>query len=324
LHIPDGWLSLPVILLTWSIVLISLGISFSKFKDDDITKISNIGAISSVIFVAQMFNFPVIGGTSGHLLGAALATYVVGFPGAVISLFVVLLVQALVFADGGILALGANTLNMGIIGGLIAFGVKKTFESYHDKNSGVFIVSAFIAAFLSVILASFFAGIELVVSNKASFHSAIPLILFYHVLIGVGEGLLTAFIIYFLIQSEFPFEDYNVSQFTNNSFVDSIRSSNKPLLGLGIIILIFSVLSLFASEFPDGLERVGKEKLFGDGISFSLGLFDDYTFFGSTDFVGTLLSAFLGIIIITGVLIIPIYFVKEQKQRSIEGSSILN
>ena len=114
LHIPDGWLDLLVIIVTWGFSFITLSFAISKISTDKLEKVSNIGAIASVIFVAQMFNFPVAGGTTGHLLGAALAVYVVGLPGAVATLFSVLFLQAIVFADGGILALGANMFNMGI------------------------------------------------------------------------------------------------------------------------------------------------------------------------------------------------------------------
>ncbi len=315
MHIPDGWLSLQVIIFTWSITLIALGLSLSKIKKDDLTRLSNIGAVSAVIFVAQMFNFPIAFGTSGHLLGAALATYILGLPGAIIAVFIVLLVQAIVFADGGIFALGANTFNMGVVGAVIAYFIIRL--SMKHKNKLIYYSGVFLSAFFAVVVASFFAGMELVLSGITTFSVSLPPILFWHVLIGIGEGTISVFIISYLKQIDFPLYDHEQS--ITHSFIDSVKNSNKPIIGFGFLLLLLSILSLFASSSPDGLARFGIDQGFGDGYAFGLGVANDYDFLGIGGIFGTLLSALLGVIIISGLLILPAVYIKEQKVISKSG-----
>lgn len=315
MHIPDGWLSLFVSLLTWAFTLLAIGLASSRFKKNEFEKISNIGAIASVVFVAQMFNFPVAGGTSGHLLGASLSVYVVGLPGAVITLFVVLLVQAFVFADGGILALGANTFNMGVAGTLTAWAIIKLFSKFGDKeNKKLFLIGAFVSAFSAVIVASFFAGLELSLSGTAEFSKSIPLILFWHTIIGIGEGTLTVFIITYMMQTGFPLANETMVD-SEQPFIDAVKESNKPVFALSILLGILSILALFASSSPDGLEFVGISQDFGEGSAFGLGLADDYAFLGMENVVGTILSAILGVIILSGLFILPVFYVKSKNEE---------
>ena len=151
MHIPDGWLGLGVLLITWSITLIVISLSLSRISKQ-LDKVSNIGAIASVIFVSQMFNFPIAGGTTGHLLGGALAVYVLGLPGAILAMFSVLFVQAFVFADGGIIALGANMLNMGIVTTFTAYTIK-TIHKRENMHDFEFYLLIYLSAFLSVVIA---------------------------------------------------------------------------------------------------------------------------------------------------------------------------
>ncbi|MCY3413375.1 MAG: energy-coupling factor ABC transporter permease [Candidatus Heimdallarchaeota archaeon] len=312
MHIPDGWLSLAVSLFTWGATLIALGISATKFRNDDFEKLSNIGAIAAVIFVAQMFNFPVAGGTSGHLLGAALAVYVIGVPGAILALFTVLIVQAFVFADGGVLALGANSFNMGVIGALVAGIVVRVAPKLADKeNKKLFLVGAFISAFLAVIVSAFMAGVELAISGTAEFMLSIPLILFWHAIIGLGEGILTIFILIYLIQVDFPLETTRDDD--QPSFIVAIKQTNKPMLGFSLLLLILSLLALIASASPDGLEFVSQSLSFEEGGVFSLGLADDYAFFGMNNAIGTLLSALLGVLIMLGLFFLPVLYKKSKE-----------
>jgi cobalt/nickel transport system permease protein len=313
-HIPDGWLSLEISLLTWALVLVSLGLALSHFDKSDLDKLSNIGAIASVVFVAQMFNFPVAGGTSGHLLGAALSVYVVGLPGAVLTLFVVLLVQAVVFADGGILALGANTFNMGVVGSITAYVIIKLFpNSLEIKNRRSYLTGVFLSSFIAVLLSSFFAGIELVLSGQVDFATSIPLILFWHLLIGIGEGIISVFVIIYMLEVDFPL---NNSEIENVPLLEVLKESNKPMIGLGVLLLLLSTLAIFASSSPDGLEYVGIDLSLPKGNSFSAGIVDDYQFLNVNSATGTFLSALLGTIIILGVFLLPSIYIREKRELS--------
>ena len=310
MHIPDGWLSPPIYLVTWAITLIALGLALSKFNRDDLDRLSNIGAIASVIFVAQMFNFPVPGGTSGHLLGSALSVYVVGLPGTILTMFTIFLVQAIIFADGGILSLGANTLNMGIVGAMVAWSFISLFHRYkHFENKRWYYVGVFIASFTAVVVASTFAALELSFSGTTTLAVSLPLILGWHVVIGIGEGILTVFIISYLHRVEFLLSEEQ----SQESISETFSQSHKPIIGLGILLLILSALAIIASSNPDGLERVGQDLGFTDGSSFNLGLAKDYMLFGLPGILGTILSALLGIIILLGLFVLPSLYIKSKK-----------
>ena len=314
MHIPDGWLDLIVLLVGWALTLILLSFSFSKISKE-LEKISNIGAIASVIFVAQMFNFPVAGGTTGHLLGGALAIYVVGFPGAIIAMFSVLFVQAFVFADGGILALGINMFNMGIVTSVVAFTIK-TIHERENMSEKEYYGRIYLSAATSVPIASIFAALELVASNKTTLAQGLPLILGYHIIIGLIEGVLTVAIIYYLTVSDFPFAEPNET-IEKSSFIESLKSSNKPLLGLGILLLFLSILSVFAFPNPDGLESAASQFGITTGTYFKLNIANDYDFMGLGSFLGTILSAFLGILILIGFYFIPASILTNKK-KSVE------
>ncbi len=310
MHIPDGWLTIGVLLLCWSFSLLALSFSFSKIKSN-IDKVSNIGAIASVIFVAQMFNFPVAGGTTGHLLGAGLAVYILGLSGAIIALFSVLFLQAIVFADGGILALGANMFNMGVAATLIAFIIQKVGKRTKMNNFEQY-SRIFLSAFLSVVAASIFASFELILSDKTSLYSGFPLIVGYHIIIGIFEGIITVGIVYYLINSHFPIETF--TQEPSQSFISSIKHSNRPLLGVSILLLILSILAIFSFSNPDGLESASL-KLFPDASSqfFYLGIANDYDFMGLGPVLGTFLSALFGILLLASLYFIPASFSRSKK-----------
>ncbi|MFX1532762.1 MAG: energy-coupling factor ABC transporter permease [Promethearchaeota archaeon] len=210
MHIPDGWIDPAFILLTWIGTIIMIVISLRKLRNIDEKQLSYMAVLGGVIFVAQMLNFPILGGTSGHFLGGALAAIIVGPWGALLVMAVVLLMQALLFADGGVLALGANIFNMAIIGVFTGYIILRySIGGVNPEENRIrYYGGAFLGAFLSVVVASFFAAIELGIPIVNSLPAiplgvGLPTILFYHVLIGFGEGLITVGILYYLNAIEF-------------------------------------------------------------------------------------------------------------------------
>ena len=205
MHIPDGWVDPVFLIITWILTIIILAISLRKLRDIDETRIAYMAVLSGTIFVAQMLNFPIIGGTSGHLLGGVLAASIVGPCGGVLVVTVVLLIQALLFADGGILALGTNIFNMGIVGVFIGYFIIRYLMLNQDPKTNRirYYGGVFIGSLLSVVGASFLAAIEIgipIINNPAAipFTVALPTILIYHILIGIGEGIITcAIVLYF-------------------------------------------------------------------------------------------------------------------------------
>jgi cobalt/nickel transport system permease protein len=193
MHIPDGFLNLPVIVVTWIISLgliaLSLNRAQSEYKDRTVPL---MGVCAAFIFAAQMINFPIPGGTSGHLLGGTLAGALLGPWAGSLVMTAVFIVQGFVFQDGGITVMGANIFNMGLIG---TFGGYYLFRSIRnvigrDKLSGMAIASA-VAAWVSVVVASAFTAIELAISGTVPLAVALAAMVGWHVLIGFGEALIT-------------------------------------------------------------------------------------------------------------------------------------
>ena len=120
LHIPDGFLSPQISLLLWVATAVLIGIAVRKTSRTDVRLIASqpilMGVLGAFIFAAQMINFPVAAGTSGHLLGGALAAILIGPYAATLSITIVLLLQALLFADGGLIASGLNVFNLALVG----------------------------------------------------------------------------------------------------------------------------------------------------------------------------------------------------------------
>ena len=201
MHIPDGWVDPFFLILTWVITIFVIFISLQKLKDIDETRLTYMSVLGGTIFAAQMLNFPIIGGTSGHLLGATLATSIVGPWGGILVITTVLIIQAFIFADGGVITLGANIFNMGIVGVFVSYLILRSLmlNSSPEKKfryySGVFL-----AAFFSVTISSVFAALEIgfpVINNVSQVHffEVLPLIVFFHTLIGIGEGIITVAIV---------------------------------------------------------------------------------------------------------------------------------
>jgi len=150
-----------------------------------------MGVLAAFIFAAQMLNFPVAGGTSGHFVGAALAAILLGPWATVLILSSVLVVQSLIFQDGGLLALGANITNMGIIAGFGSYYIYKGIDALFQHKKAGTLVGAGVGAWFSVVLASLVCAAELSISGTSPWAIAVPAMGGVHILIGVGEGLIT-------------------------------------------------------------------------------------------------------------------------------------
>jgi len=188
LHIPPGFLKPSIWLPMGAFSAACVGYAMKKTGhgiDERSTPV--MGVMAAFIFAAQMINFPVFGGTSGHLIGASLAVAVLGMWPAMVVMTAVVIMQALLFQDGGLEALGANVFNLGILGcivsgPLIAFG--KRFG-----KMGTYISLAF-AGWLSVVLASFFCAVELALSGTSPLQVVLPAMLIIHAVIGAFEGVI--------------------------------------------------------------------------------------------------------------------------------------
>lgn len=192
MHIPDGFLNITTIAATSAASAggISLAIREANRKLNE-KHVPLMGVLAAFIFAAQMLNFPVVGGTSGHLIGAALAVILIGPWSSVIILTCVLIAQALVFQDGGLLALGANIFNMGVLASLSAYGIYRACTRLAGDNRRGRIIGSFLGAWTSVVLAASAAALELAFSGVSPLQFVLPAMVGIHALIGIGEGVIT-------------------------------------------------------------------------------------------------------------------------------------
>ncbi|MBO8183188.1 MAG: energy-coupling factor ABC transporter permease [Archaeoglobus sp.] len=198
MHIPDGFLDLDIAFAFYILSGIVLAISIIKAKNDlSDRKAPLVGMIAASIFAAQMLNWPIPGGTSAHFVGGALAGIILGPFAGCIAMASVLVIQALVFADGGITALGANIWNMGIVSVFVGYYAFKLLE-----RRSVFVASA-IAGWLGITLAAIFAGIEIGLSSSFDYSIAVtvPVMGIWHGLLGIVEGFVTAGVVSYIATS---------------------------------------------------------------------------------------------------------------------------
>jgi cobalt/nickel transport system permease protein len=192
LHIPDGFLSGGVAAATTvaAVALLAMALRIADRYLDE-SKVPLLGVVAAFVFAAQMLNFPVAGGTSGHFLGAALAAVLLGPWLASIVLAVVVAVQALAFADGGIAALGANVLNMGLLGALLAGLVIGAVIRTLRPSRTVYLGTVGVVAWLAVMVGAAATSFELALSGTIPLATVLPAMLGVHALIGVGEAVIT-------------------------------------------------------------------------------------------------------------------------------------
>jgi cobalt/nickel transport system permease protein len=193
LHIPDGFLS-PGVAAAAALLAVAAVARALRVADADLdeAKVPLLGVVAAFVFAAQMLNFPVAGGTSGHFLGATLAAVLLGPWLACLVMAVVLAVQALAFADGGITALGANVLNMGVLGALLAGFLVAGAMRLLPHTRAAFLGAVGAVAWLAVMLGAAATSIELAASDTVPLGTVLPAMLGVHALIGVGEAVITA------------------------------------------------------------------------------------------------------------------------------------
>ncbi len=193
MHAPDGFLSVPVSLAMWAVTIVVLSVAVRRVdRTLDPRAVPMLGVAAAFIFAAQMFNFQVAGGTSGHLLGGVLVAVLLGPWAGTLVMACVIAVQALIFQDGGLLAMGANIFNMGIVGTLGGFYLYRVLAGAMGGEARARIPAAAIAAWVSVVAGATCMALELAVSGTTPLQIALPAMVGVHVVIGIGEALITA------------------------------------------------------------------------------------------------------------------------------------
>ena len=295
LHIPDGFLTLAISLIFWAITIFAVGIAISKTnKSLGEKQVPLMGIMAAFIFAAQMLNFPVAGGTSGHFLGGALAAMVLGPWAGILVMTAVIGVQGLLFQDGGLLVMGANIFNMGLLTAMIGFGL---YRGVIGRSKGTRLAVAGVAAWLAVVASALVAALQLWLSGTSRLEIVVPAMLGVHVLIGIGEAIITVAALSFIEQ-------------TRPDLLNEKATSAKGGRGwiyAGIVVSLFAVLlSPLASASPDGLERVAEDMGFLHlGQSASYQVLPDYTvpFLGETA-LSTIVAGVVGALVVLGLMIV--------------------
>jgi cobalt/nickel transport system permease protein len=201
--------------------------------------------IAAGIFALQAFNLPTGFGVSGHLVGGALAAIILGSPfAAVFVLTIVLVIQALIFGDGGVLALGANIINMGVIAGFVGFYSFKGLKSLLPKIPVA--VSVGIAAWLACVIAACCAAVEIAILGAVPIAIGLPTMFIYHAIIGIIEGVITAVVVTLVFKVR--------PELTGDTTKKGVPIKNFLVAGLVIALIIGGCAVFFASSNPDGLD----------------------------------------------------------------------
>ncbi len=308
MHIPDGFLSVTVSILMWGASIVVIAYALRRVSADlDERKVPLMGVLAAAIFAGQMLNFTVIGGTSGHLMGAALATILLGPWAAVLVMTTVIGVQALIFQDGGLLVLGANIFNMGVIGVAVSYMAYETLRRLARSQRWGFFAGGFTAAWLSIEITALAVALQLAISLTSPANLAIPAMAGVHALIGIGEGLITVGTLSFVYAIRPDFLEAGKAK--------AVKSSLVWITGL-LIALALAISAPLASANPDGLERVAEQQGFLDTAQGSLyEIIPDYMLPGvSNEALATIIAAILGTLIVFGIAIL---IARSRSNRSI-------
>jgi cobalt/nickel transport system permease protein len=257
MHIPDGFLSNRIALGLDAVSAASILFSARRARIDESGRtIPTMGVLAAFVFGAQLLNFPLLGGTSGHLVGGALLSILLGPATAFLTMSTVVIAQALFLQDGGLIAIGANVFNIGAVPVFVGYAVFNLLGGTRRKN---LTIPAFLAGWVSLIVPAASCALQLAISGTVTVHVALPAMVGYHAIIGIAEGALTAGILSLLMKAR----------------PDLVTGNPGARFGIidwmGALILVAAPLAIFAlgggSSLPDPLEAMLIGSMGGNGSS---------------------------------------------------------
>ena len=250
MHIPDGFLDAKTTGTTAALAAAGAGLALRRVRQTlPARQIPMLGLSAAFLFAAQMLNFPVLAGTSGHLIGGVLVAALLGPSAAIVVVTTVLIVQCFLFQDGGVLALGANIFNMAIVGAGGGWIIYRALQSVLPGSRGRLTALAF-AAWASTVLASIGCAGQLAWSDKVEWRAAFMAMASVHLLIGLVEGLISA-LIFAAIQRTRP----DLIQPAQNTQAEP-QWGEFVRYGLMVSIGLALFVAPFACRWPDGLDSV--------------------------------------------------------------------
>lgn len=265
MHIRDGILSPEVCAVTGLLSIAAVGFSLRKLRMDlEDRAVPLTGMLAAVVFAGQMVNFPLIGlPVSGHLLGGVLSAVVLGPWAGCLAITLVLIVQAVLFNDGGLLSLGANVLNMGVIGSWGGYAIYDSLRRWLGRGPASVVPAAVVAAWLTVLAAASMFCVEFGLSTASkdfSLRGIFALMVFYHALIGIGEALITGSVLGFVLSRRPDL----ISASTSSGQVAAV--GRFVVAGFVASLAVAAFLAPFKSDNPDGLDAVSQVANF-DGLT---------------------------------------------------------
>lgn len=251
MHIPDGFLDAKTAVATSVLATAGLGLALAGVRRTvPSRRIPLIGLAAAFVFAAQMLNFPVAGGTSGHLIGAVLAAVLLGPSAAVLVMSAVLILQCLMFADGGVTALGANLFNMALVAPTVGYGIYRLLRGVAGEGlRGRLFATAF-AAWCSTVAAAISCAGQLALSGTVPLRVALPAMGGIHLVIGLGEALITTLVVAAVARAR--------PELLLGQTGPRLQPRYGELAARGVLVALGLALFVapFASSWPDGLERV--------------------------------------------------------------------
>ncbi|MER5909337.1 energy-coupling factor ABC transporter permease [Streptomyces sp. NPDC001982] len=279
MHVPDGFIDAPTSAVTGVVAAGALAVSLRGARRElDERTAPLAGLVAAFIFAVQMLNFPVAAGTSGHLLGGALAAILVGPYTGVLCVSVVLLMQSILFADGGLTALGVNITDMAIVTTVVAYAVFRTLVKVLPRGRRSVTVASFVAALLSVPAAALVFTLLYAVggTTDVALGKVATAMIGVHVLIGIGEAAITALTVgaVIAVRPDLVYGARGLQQHlklrVNGELVDAPSAHPVPtaarshrklwITGLVTSLVLAGFVSFYASASPDGLEKVAHDK----------------------------------------------------------------
>ncbi len=251
MHIPDGFLDAQTAAATAVLATAGVALALRRVRGGlPPRRVPLIGLAAAFIFAAQMLNFPVAAGTSGHLMGGVLAAVLLGPAAAIIVMTAVLILQCFMFADGGITALGANVLNMALIATLSGFAVYRLVLAAAGDGPRARLVAAGFAAWCSTVIAAVACAVELSLSGTVGARIAVPAMGGVHMLIGLGEAAITMLVLASVARSR--------PELLAAPAAGGARPRRVHGYVAASVLAALTLAAPFASSLPDGLEHVAE------------------------------------------------------------------
>ncbi|QEG39530.1 energy-coupling factor ABC transporter permease [Roseimaritima ulvae] len=237
MHVPDHVMDPATCVATTAISVAAVGYAgYRVYRDLPREKRSLLGVVAAGVFAAQMVNFPISGSTSGHVVGAVLAAILLGPWAGLLAVTAVLAVQCVLFQDGGVTALGANVLNMGVVGSLLGYAIYERLQTAIDGRRGKLLAAAF-ASWFSVLIGAALCSVELTLGGEASLANTLGAMLPSHALIGIGEAAIAA-----------------AAVATALWWRPVFQPSRAVAVGAVLAVAVVLLAAPLASTLPDGLE----------------------------------------------------------------------